>query len=179
MNVTLTGSDCAGLCTEAGLTAAYRRYGPRLLARARLVVVDPDLAEEAVQEAFVRAWRNCASFDPGAGPLVHWLLVITRNAAIDLARARGRRPPVVAVEAGRDVASSGDLADLVATRSALSQALLRLAPQHRHAIVETILRDRPPKDVAAEIGVPAGTLRSRLHYGLRQLHDLLDVADAA
>jgi DNA-directed RNA polymerase specialized sigma24 family protein len=53
---------------------------------------DPDLAEEAVQEAFLRAWQSCATFDPAGGPLLNWLLTITRNVAIDLARARGRRP---------------------------------------------------------------------------------------
>lgn len=170
---------CAGLCTEAGLARAYRDYRPRLLARARLVVVDPDLADEAVQETFLRAWRACASFDADGGPMVHWLLAITRNAAVDLARSRGRRPPVQPATAGREAVAAGDFADLVGTRSALQQALRRLAADHRHAIVETILLDRAPREVAAEIGIPAGTLRSRLHYGLRQLRDLLETADAA
>ncbi|HEX2807075.1 MAG TPA: sigma factor, partial [Kineosporiaceae bacterium] len=72
---------CAGLCRQEGLAAADRAFRRRLLGRARLIVVDPDLAEEAVQDAFVRAWRACATFDPSSGPMLHWLLVITRNAA--------------------------------------------------------------------------------------------------
>ena len=75
---------CADLCTEQGLAAAHAAYHVRLLARARRIVVDPDLAEDVVQEAFLRAWRACASFDPAGGPLVNWLLVITANTAFDM-----------------------------------------------------------------------------------------------
>ena len=72
-------NGCAGLCTEQGMAAAHAAYHTRLLARARRIVVDPDLAEDVVQEAFLRAWRACASFDPEGGPLVNWLLVETPN----------------------------------------------------------------------------------------------------
>ena len=83
--------ECAGLCTEQGLAAAHAAYHSRLLARARRIVVDPDLAEDVVQEAFLRAWRACGSFDPAGGPMVNWLLVITARTAIDMVKARVRR----------------------------------------------------------------------------------------
>src|SRR4051794_30577846 len=82
---------CARLCTDDGLRAAYAEHRSRLLRRARGIVVDPHLAEEAVQEAFTRAWRACATFDPTVGPLVNWLLAITANIAVDLVKARRRR----------------------------------------------------------------------------------------
>jgi RNA polymerase sigma-70 factor, ECF subfamily len=171
---------CAGLCTDEGLAAADRAYRVRLLARARLIVVDPDLAEEAVQEAFLRAWRSCPAFDPAAGPQIAWLLAITRNVAVDLARARGRRPPLVAAPATPDVLDDGISAtDLVVLRSQLLEALTGIGAEQRLAIVETILRDRPSGEVAAELGIPAGTVRTRVHYGLRQLRGLLETADAA
>src|SRR3954452_14887214 len=91
---------CAGLCTEAGLraepgpprAAAASRH--RLIARARRVLGDPALAEEAAQEALVRAWRSCATFDPAGAPVRAWLLTIVHHVAVDMARARARRPPV-------------------------------------------------------------------------------------
>jgi RNA polymerase sigma-70 factor (ECF subfamily) len=167
------------LCTADGFEQAHRAYRVRLIGRARLVVVDPDLAEEAVQEAFLRAWRSCASFDPSGGPLLNWLVAITRNVAIDLARARGRRPKVMAVTT-TDVPVEGiSHPDLVVLRTQLHDALTGIGADHRRAIVETILRDRPPAEVAAELGIPAGTVRTRVHYGLRQLRGLLETADAA
>jgi RNA polymerase sigma-70 factor, ECF subfamily len=176
----MTRNACAGLCTPAGLEEAHRAYRVRLLGRARVIVVDPDLAEEAVQEAFLRAWRSCATFDPAGGPLVNWLLTITRNVAIDLARARGRRSQVVAATAHADVPVGGiSYPDLVVLRTQLHDALTGIGADQRRAIVETILRDRPPAEVAAELGIPAGTVRTRVHYGLRQLRGLLETADAA
>ncbi len=83
---------CAKLCTERGMAAAHAAYHTRLLARARRIVVDPGLAEDVVQEAFLRAWRACASFDPAGGPLINWLLVITGNTAIGDRQRRLRLP---------------------------------------------------------------------------------------
>jgi len=172
-------AGCAGLCTEEGLAEATRLYRARLVARARLIVVDPELAQEAVQDAFVRAWQACSSFDPAGGPLVHWLLTITRNAAIDLARARGRRPPVRPDAGAHELNAAADFAEAVAVRAELRQALLSIPALHRTVIVETILRDRAPKEVAVELGIAHGTLRTRLHYGLRHLRELLETAEAA
>jgi RNA polymerase sigma-70 factor (ECF subfamily) len=168
---------CAGLCTEEGLRAADAAYRANLLARARGVVVDPALAEEAVQEALLRAWRSCSSFDPDTGPLLPWLLALTRNVAIDLARWRSRRPPVVAAAdpAEPPTQPTGIAAeDLVLLRDELVEALAELRPTHRSAIIETVLRDRPHAEVAAELGIPAGTVRSRVHYALQCLRERLD-----
>jgi RNA polymerase sigma-70 factor (ECF subfamily) len=170
----------AQLCTEQGLAAAHAAYRARLLARARRIVVDPDLAEDVVQETFLRAWRACGSFDPEAGPLVNWLLVITANAAIDMVKARVRRPPVASGPADENASADGmSDVDLLILRSELGRALSRIAPQHRDAVVETVLRDRSYADVAAELGVPVGTVRTRVHYGLRRLRCVLETADAA
>jgi RNA polymerase sigma-70 factor (ECF subfamily) len=180
MNQLACASPCAELCTDQGLADAHAIYHLRLLARARQVVVDPGLAEEAVQEAFLRAWQFCSTFNPAGGPVLHWLLAITRNAAIDMARARGRRPPLAPAEAGRDRAAAGlSDADLVVLRTQLRDALTGIGIENRRAIVETILRDRPSAEVAAELGVSAGTIRTRVHYGLRQLRGLLETVDAA
>jgi RNA polymerase sigma-70 factor (ECF subfamily) len=171
---------CAGLCTEQGMAAAHAAYHARLLARARRVVVDPDLAEDVVQEAFLRAWRACASFDPAGGPLVNWLLVITGNTAIDMVKARVRRPPLASVPADEN-APAGGLSDIdrLILRSELRDALGSIGAHHRDAVIETVLRDRPYADVAAELGVAPGTLRTRVHYGLRRLRCALETADAA
>ena len=171
---------CAGLCTEHGMAAAHAAYHARMLARARRIVVDPDLAEDVVQEAFLRAWRACSSFDPAGGPRVNWLLVITANTAIDMVKARVRRPPLASVPADENAPAAG-LSDIdrLILRTQLGQALSRLRAHHRDAVVETVLRDHPYADVAAELGVDPGTLRTRVHYGLRRLRCVLQTADEA
>ena len=171
---------CAQLCTEHGTATAHAAYHARMLARARRIVVDPDLAEDVVQEAFVRAWRACSSFDPAGGPLVNWLLVITANTAVDMVKARVRRPPLASGPAQEDVpaAGLGDI-DRVILRTQLRQALSSLGAHHRAAVVETVLRDRSHADVAAELGVSPGTLRTRVHYALRRLRSVLEAEEAA
>jgi RNA polymerase sigma-70 factor (ECF subfamily) len=184
--VTVAGTDpchpdgCARLCTERGMAAAHAAYHARMLARARRVVVDPDLAEDVVQEAFLRAWRACSSFDPAGGPLANWLLVITANTAIDMVKARVRRPPLAPGSADENAPAAGinDI-DLLVLRSELREALSNIGAHHRDAVVETVLRDRPYADVAAELGVTPGTLRTRVHYGLRRLRCVLETEEPA
>ena len=161
------------------MAAAHAAYHARLLARARRVVVDPDLAEDVVQEAFLRAWRSCSSFDPAGGPLVNWLLVITANTAIDMVKARVRRPPLASGSANENAPAAGvNEIDLLILRSQLRDALSSIGAHHRRALVETVLRDRPYAEVATELGITPATLRTRVHYGLRRLRCLLETADA-
>ena len=170
----------AQLCTEQGIAAVHAAYHARLLARARRIVVDPDLAEDVVQETFLRAWRACGSFDPAGGPLVNWLLAITANTAIDMVKARLRRPPLTSGSADENAPAAG-LSDIdrLILRSQLRDALSSIEAHHRDAVVQTILRDRPYAAVAAELGVPSGTLRTRVHYGLRRLRCVLETLETA
>jgi RNA polymerase sigma-70 factor (ECF subfamily) len=172
---------CAGLCTETGFGAAATTYRSILLARAYRVLGDRDLAEEAVQEAMLRGWRACGTFDPAAGPVVSWLLAITGNVAVDLLRARSRRPwlSLVATDEGAAPTSRISDVDLVMLRDQLRTGLARIDALHAAALVETFLRDRPYAEVAAQLGVPAGTLRTRVHYALRRLRGELESMDQA
>jgi len=167
---------CAGLCTEETLAAVYRVYRGPLLRQARTILGDPGLAEEVVQETFVRAWRACSTFDPDGSPMLVWLSVILRNLALDRMRARGRRPSLARSVPDEEVMVSArpDGVDLLVLRAGLRDALTRLHDDHRAAVVETILLDRPYEDVAAELGVPVGTLRSRAYYALRRMRRILE-----
>ena len=167
---------CARLCTDEGLRAADAAYRRLLTARARRVLGDPAAAEEAAQEALVRAWRSCSSFDPADGPLRAWLVTIVHHVAVDMARARSRRPPVThaAPDEQSVTQATPSHEDALVLRHQLVDALSGIGDLHRHVVVETVLKDRSHADVAAELGVPAGTVRSRLHYALRQLRSLLE-----
>ena len=163
------------LCLETGDRAAYRAHGPELFRFAVQSLHDRGLAEEAVQETFVRAWRHCERYDAAVASLRTWLFAIVRNVIIDMARARAVRPGLAAGDdPGQQAVDLTDHAEDVLTTWQLDEALARISPEHRVAIVETHYRNRPYAEVAAELGVPVGTLRSRVFYGLRALRLTLE-----
>jgi RNA polymerase sigma-70 factor (ECF subfamily) len=155
------------------MRAAYDAFGGELYGMARRALNDDGLAEEAVQETFLRAWRAADRHDPHRSSLRTWLFAIARNVTIDLARARSVRPQRAGMEAARPRGAE-DTAEESLRAWEIEEALRHIRPHHRHAIVETYYRDRPCAEVAAEAGVPVGTMRSRLYYGLKALRSVLE-----
>jgi RNA polymerase sigma-70 factor (ECF subfamily) len=131
---------------------------------------DSGLAEEAVQETFLRAWRADDRFDSRRGSLRTWLFAILRNVVIDLSRARAIRP--VAAEPGAEGSTDPFEQALVAWQ--VEEAMRRIGEQHRRVLVETHYRGRPYAEVASELGVPEGTVKSRVYYALRALRVALE-----
>jgi RNA polymerase sigma-70 factor (ECF subfamily) len=147
----------------------------RLDGAARLIVRDPDLARDAVQDALVRAWRDLPALrDPERFDA--WLHRLTVNACLDLLRRRRRRPievdiAPIDVPAPRD--PTGDLADMLE----LDEALARLLPGHRAVVVMHYILGMSLPEVAASLGIAHGTAKSRLHYSLAQLRVTVATGD--
>jgi RNA polymerase sigma-70 factor, ECF subfamily len=158
------------LSDERGMRQAYAAHADELYGFALRSLGDRGLAEEAVQETFVRAWRAADRFDPNLGSLRTWLFAIVRNIVIDFGRARAARPrPTDAIEeASQEPFEQALLAWQV------EEALRRIGDVHRQVLVETYYRGRPYAEVAAELGVPEGTVKSRVYYGLRALRNALE-----
>ena len=148
--------------------ADVEAHGAELFHVVRRSLQDDELAREVVQDVFVRAWRSHERFDPARGSRRTWLFAIARNAVVDAVRHRGRRPKAVK-EVDDHLASEDRLEDRVVLNLQLQIALRELSAEQRQAIVEVHRRGRPYVEVAEEVGVPVGTLRSRVYYGLRQL----------
>jgi RNA polymerase sigma-70 factor (ECF subfamily) len=158
------------LSGERDVRAAYAAHAGELYGFAARSLGDSGLAEEAVQETFLRAWRAGERFDPQIGSLRTWLFAILRNVVIDLSRARAARPGVAEPEAEPAVEPFEEA--LLAWQ--LEEAMRRLGEQHRRVLVETYYRGRPYAEVAEELGVPEGTVKSRVYYGLRALRVALE-----
>jgi RNA polymerase sigma-70 factor (ECF subfamily) len=158
------------LSGERDVRDAYAAHAGELYGFALRSLGDAGLAEDAVQETFLRAWRAGDRFDPELGSLRTWLFAIVRNVVIDLGRARAARPRAVAegVEASHDPFEESLLAWQV------EEALRRIGAEHRRVLVETYFRGRPYAEVAADLGVPEGTVKSRVYYGLRALRNALE-----
>ena len=144
-----------------------RASGARLDATARLILRDPELAQDAVQDTLIRAWRGLpglrdpASFD-------HWLHSLVVRACIDLIRRRKRRVIEVDVDPIFE-SSTHDDTGRIADRDQLDQALARLEPDARAVVVLHFYLDLSLPHVAAMLGIPVGTAKSRLHRSLGML----------
>lgn len=168
----------AGLGSEHEVYAAYRLHGPELYRFALRGLGDSGAAEDVVQETFLRAWRSADRFDPNLSSLRVWLFAIARNALIDHARAAQVRPwqqrlidPPTAQRVGQSIE---DETDRLVRQWVVEESLNRISDEHRVALVETHLRGRPYGEVAAELAIPVGTLRSRVFYAMKALRVAMD-----
>ena len=139
----------------------------RLDGAARLILRDPELARDAVQEALIRAWRDLPGLrDPDR--FEAWLHRLTVNACLDLARRRRRRVIEVELEP-MDAAVAFDPALAFADREIVDAAMRRLDPGGRAIVVLHYFLGMPLTEVAATLGIPIGTVKSRLHRALGEM----------
>jgi RNA polymerase sigma-70 factor, ECF subfamily len=152
---------------DALIRAAY----DGLYATAHRILRDRDTAEDAVQDAIVRCWRDLRGLrDPDRFDA--WLYRLLVNACRDQMR-RARRRPSVVYDQPLEMAMSGDDFATVAEHDALERAFLRLPADQRIALVLTHYVGYSAPEVASILGVPTGTVYSRLHYGARAMRGAL------
>lgn len=149
----------------------------RLDAAARLILRDHELARDAVQEGFLRAWRNLPTLrDPDR--FEPWLRSLVSRSCIDVLRRRGRRPIEVELTPFDGPAVS-DMASVIADRELLDLALRRLTPEQRAVIVLHYYLGMPLPDVAAALRIPIGTAKSRHHRSLALMRVAIDARPEA
>ncbi|KZX20233.1 sigma-70 family RNA polymerase sigma factor [Rathayibacter tanaceti] len=156
------------------LSAAFDEHAPALLGFAMNALHDRGLAEDCVQETFLRAWRSRESYSAERASARTWLFAIARNVVIDVHRSLQRLPRLVATEVLEEV--PGDERDPLEPL-AMAEALARLSEQHRQVVVAIHLRGESYADLSSATGVPVATLRTRAFYALRALRDHLASAD--
>jgi RNA polymerase sigma-70 factor (ECF subfamily) len=158
---------------DAIVTALYRKYrDPLMTFVLRLTAGNREHAEDVVQETMVRAWREAGRLDLTAPSLMPWLATVARRIVID----EHRRKQVPVAEAGEGAVADMPVEDdTTATilRVAVADAMRDLSPTHRQILNETILRDRTVNQAAQVLGIPVGTVKSRVYYALRALQVVL------
>ncbi|MYS24870.1 sigma-70 family RNA polymerase sigma factor [Streptomyces sp. SID4948] len=159
---------------EDMMRALYREHASALFAYVlRLVAGDRFLAEDIVQETLLRAWKSAASLDPAARSLRPWLVTVARRIVIDGHRSKQSRPQETSPAALEQVPAQDELERSLRLMT-ISDALQDLSAAHREALVETYFRGRTVNEAADELGLPAGTVRSRVFYALRALRNALE-----
>jgi len=181
------GDEAAAARDDASLAAAaaagdrpaletlLERYADRVHAICRRIVAHPEDALDATQEALIAITRGIGRFDGGSA-FTTWLYRVATNAALDELRRRSRRP--VPLDAPLDLASpSGEGA--VDARLDVDRALAEVPEEFRTAVVLRDLADLDYPEIAAVLGVPLGTVKSRIARGRRALRNELGNQSAA
>jgi RNA polymerase sigma-70 factor (ECF subfamily) len=165
---------------DDALAEVFRRHGGAVFALARRVLGDAGRAEEIVQEVFVRLWHAPERFDPERGSLRSFLLAQAHGRSVDLLRSDSARADREARQARAAAESGYDLEHEVwdlAVAEHVREAVMGLPEDERKAIELAYFGGRTYRQVAAELGAPEGTVKSRIRSGLKRMRTLL--SDAA
>jgi RNA polymerase sigma factor (sigma-70 family) len=164
---------------DAGaLEVLYERYGKVAYSLARRILTDEVLAQDVVQEVFLSLWRDARRFDAGRGTLATYLLSMTHHRAVDVVRReenlRRRRTSDEALEFQPDPAPGVEAeAEASERRSEVRAALAQLPPAQREALALAYFGGYTQREVAALVGVPLGTVKTRMAAGMRKLKEAL------
>ncbi|HJZ80187.1 MAG TPA: sigma-70 family RNA polymerase sigma factor [Pyrinomonadaceae bacterium] len=161
---------------EAALAGCYDRYRLILFSLILRILHDRHEAEDVLQEVFLQVWRRAGDFDESRGRAFTWLVTIARSRALDRLRASGSRARV-ATEAEREPRDTmGDAAE-DALRSEEGQkvrrALAELPEEQRRALFMAYFEGLTQSEIAARLGDPLGTVKTRMRSGLIKLRELL------
>ena len=169
----------AGLVAGDGaITVAFvRRFQAMVFGVALAVVSERASAEDIAQQAFERAWRHGASFDPRRGSVAAWLTALTRNAAIDATRVR--RPTTAGgEELWRELRGPGpDPLDCAVSSEAagdLRRALRALPEEQARAVVLAAIGGLSARQIAEHEAIPLGTAKTRIRTAMRRLRTMLN-----
>jgi RNA polymerase sigma-70 factor (ECF subfamily) len=171
----------AGLAAgDRDAAAAFvRRFQRRVYGLALTILRDRGAAEDAAQEAFVRAWRHAETYDPRRGKVSTWLLAIARNVAIDVTRLKRSEPldpdAIVArleSQEGRATETGTQLAE----RQVLRHALQTLPSDQRRALFLAAYLGRTAHEIGELEGIPIGTAKTRIRSAMIKLRNELEVA---
>ena len=181
--------------SEDALAALYDRHANSLFSTAFRLTGDRSVAEDVVQEVFLTLWNRAERFDPALGSLAAWLGTIARNRAVDRLRAASRRPQLVSLSpiggkdepdssalerlarvhgtvggaADRDAGDPADLLATVETQAAIAAALAGMAEPEREVILLAYRDDLTQSEIAARLGWPLGTVKTRTRRALLRL----------
>jgi RNA polymerase sigma factor (sigma-70 family) len=163
---------------RAAFAELYQRTAPKLFAILLRILPSKSVAEEALQDVFLKIWQNAGSFSPEAGPAMGWLVSITRNRAIDIVRAKNPAKPAE-TENTDFLANIADLSggeEQMMELAALRHCLGTLEESARNCILLAYYDGYSREELASRFGRPVGTIKTWLHRSLVLLKSCLEAA---
>lgn len=151
----------------------YDRYSSRVYGLAIRMLGESMAAEEVTQDAFLKLWSRSTSYDPERGMLLPWLLTIARRTALDWIRLESRRPAIVEPDPdeGWDELPDGDSQGEEARWLSLRFEITSLPVDQRQVIELAYFHGMTHSQIAAETGLPLGTVKTRLRLGMDRLRE--------
>jgi RNA polymerase sigma-70 factor (ECF subfamily) len=156
----------------AAFVGVYERTVDQVIGLARGILGDAAEAEDVAQEVFLEAWRNLDRYDPTKGTVRAWLYVMAHRRAIDRVRSNARRGRREQLTAGRSLVPEAALEDLAAARAdarCVTRGLAGLSAPQRTVLVLAYAGGFTHVEIAGLLGVPLGTVKTRIRDGLRRL----------
>lgn len=149
------------------LTALYDAHAGPIWRYVVHLTGDRAGADDVVQETLLRAWRTPPILAQDPATTRAWMFTVARHLVIDEARSARRRHEIPVAETPER--TSRDATDALFETILIEDALASVSPEHREVILRAYYRGMTVAEIAAEIGIPDGTVKSRLHYGIRSL----------
>ena len=163
---------------QTALTELYQLYAGLVYGVAMRVLQNTSLAEEVMQDTFVKVWREPGKWNPEGGRLVNWLATVTRYTAIDRLRKELRQPPLAPApleEIPHLAASVGTIDELAWHNTHLLQSLMDQLPAAQLEVIQLAFwQGMTHSEISQKLELPLGTVKSRLQLGLRRLRTLAD-----
>lgn len=157
---------------EIALQTLYRRYGRPIYGVGLRYLDDPDLAQDLVQDVFLKLWRRAETYLPAKGSFSAWIFTIARRSAIDLQRRRARRS-ALPLEGAPEVGVEDHTWQQLAEDWQVVDALLAMDPLLREPLLLAYYRGLTQREIADHLGVPLGTVKSRMSRGLARLGEIM------
>jgi RNA polymerase sigma-70 factor, ECF subfamily len=161
--------------SEAAFEAFYDRHSTVVYSMARKILKTQSDAEEVMQDVFVRVWNKASDFDASRGTVLAWLMTIAHHTAVDVYRRNQNRPTIELDDNALNIASQNtsghgaNASDLVLDQMVAAKALEMLEVTDRMVIEALYFEGLSQSQLAARIGLPLGTLKSRARSALQRL----------
>jgi RNA polymerase sigma-70 factor (ECF subfamily) len=161
---------------ESAFASLYDRYGSILFGLLLRILRDRPEAEDCLQEVFLQIWQRASSYDAARGRPFTWLVTLARSRAIDRLRstgARTRTEQAAFADAGESVADADAEAFRSEQGAVVRGALAEIPEEQRRALLLAYFEGLSQTEIAARLGQPLGTVKTRMRSGMMRLRELL------
>ena len=151
----------------------YDNYSGALLSVIQNIVSEEELANDVLQEVFVKIWKQIESYDSSKGRLFTWMLNIARNASIDMVRSKGFQNSRQNRELTEDVYSAGGTSETKTDQIGLRKVVYSLKEEYRVLVELSYFQGFTQDEIAKMLNIPLGTVKTRLRTALIQLREII------